>query len=398
MDASEIHDRASLEAWLNGRPPEDSIWIAHRAAMRVLPEWANPPSDAVLRKRGLTDLALLGSLLIAGVGCEYATPAIKDAAAAAAAAAALSASASASAAAAAAALSASAASLSFSAAVARAASVSAARAASVSAALSSADAIWYEVRQDCMRFQQGGSIEGKPLWSSAPNPLQDQWDQTRAKWQADPDYAFWLRWYEDALIGTPPNWPLLHDIALIENEEWEKGIAHIAAVIAGIEAAHRSDQVADDQFDDNNGQNQLPNKRVIQLQVSVLRSLIDDETLRLRGKNAKTNDQKDRLDRLQATLATILDLINEIELALEDQDRPTSHALVVIDDKLPAIVQEANSLAENGGKPKLSASIISMAATIKHLTDNGTPGHLASAFAFCDTAWANFKKWSSKSA
>ena len=79
MDAREINDKASLEAWLNGRPREDSIWIAYRAAMRVLPVWAYLPGDAAVRGRDLTDLPLLRALLIAGVGCKYATPAIRAA-------------------------------------------------------------------------------------------------------------------------------------------------------------------------------------------------------------------------------------------------------------------------------------------------------------------------------
>ena len=159
-----------------------------------------------------------------------------------------------------------------------------------------------------------------------------------------------------------------------------------------IEAAHRSNQVADDPFEDNNGQNQLPNKRVIQLQVSVLRSLIDDETLRLRGRNSKSDDQKERLARLLAILSNILSLIDEMDAAFQNQHLTASTALVLVEEKLPVIIQEADNLVDAGGEPKISAGIISMAATIKHLTTNGAPGHLAVAIAFCDTAWSNVKK------
>ena len=169
----------------------------------------NLPSDADLRGLGLTDLPLLRCLLIAGVGCKYATPAIKTAAFSAAADAsflgfatfasyAFSTAAAADAAAAA------------TAADANAAASAASRAASAVfraafSAARAAAATWNEVKQDCIGLQQNISTVTTPLWSSAPNPFQDEWDQTSAKWQADPDYAFWLRWYEDALIGTPPN-------------------------------------------------------------------------------------------------------------------------------------------------------------------------------------------------
>jgi len=45
---------------------------------------------------------------------------------------------------------------------------------------------------------------------------------------ANTDYSFWVRWYEALLKGSP-TFPdtLLRDIALIDQEDWEKGEVHI---------------------------------------------------------------------------------------------------------------------------------------------------------------------------
>ncbi|WP_297768388.1 hypothetical protein, partial [uncultured Roseovarius sp.] len=76
-ESVDIKDRESLEAWLKDQPRESAVWIAFRAAARVLPVWW----DAVLteewaRERDLTAL-LLRSVLISSVAAVVPTDDIR---------------------------------------------------------------------------------------------------------------------------------------------------------------------------------------------------------------------------------------------------------------------------------------------------------------------------------
>lgn len=35
--------------------------------------------------------------------------------------------------------------------------------------------------------------------------------------------SFWVEWYRRVLEGHPPNWPLLRDVALIDDAVWQVG-------------------------------------------------------------------------------------------------------------------------------------------------------------------------------
>ncbi len=48
-----------------------------------------------------------------------------------------------------------------------------------------------------------------------------------------------MRWYQGFLDGTPLPWDLQRDIALIPDEDWQRGEAHIARLIEIIEERHR---------------------------------------------------------------------------------------------------------------------------------------------------------------
>jgi hypothetical protein len=71
----------------------------------------------------------------------------------------------------------------------------------------------------------------------------------------------------------------------------------------------------------------------------------------------------------------------------------SKNALVVVNESLPAIVQGAEELSKDEKEPVISGTIVSMAATIKLLTESGTPGHLAVPIAGVDAIWRSIKGW-----
>ena len=79
MEAEDVLDRDSLDAWLKGRTREVGRWVSYRSAMRVLPLWASLPADVEERKHGFIDLRFLRAHLTSGVCCNYATREVKNA-------------------------------------------------------------------------------------------------------------------------------------------------------------------------------------------------------------------------------------------------------------------------------------------------------------------------------
>ncbi|MDN5785556.1 hypothetical protein [Pseudorhodobacter sp.] len=277
MQAKEIKDRETLEAWLKGRPQGDSVLIATRAALQVAPLWFAAMGQDWASRRDLTSLSVLRSLLISWVACKYPTDDIKSAARAAAAS-----------------TRAAYADSAYADSAARAASVSAAHSAdavadsayaayayavtrvyaATRAAYSDSDyaAVWGLVRAECEWLEAGGkALDGQPLWHDGENPFQSDWTSTQALW-SDPQggpYAFWLRWYGAALQGKHLNLALEHDIALIPNEDWEKGPDHIAALIADLEKKY-SDQKEPSPLDDDLAQlSAAPKTKVQAVQAAI---------------------------------------------------------------------------------------------------------------------------------
>jgi len=104
------------------------------------------------------------------------------------------------------------------------------------------DHIWEEVREDARRIVHGKDPLAARLWSiREPDWFARLWTETQAIWQADnpANWAFWTRWFQAAIDGTPLTWELQRDIALIDNADWQAGPARVAERIAEIEERHR---------------------------------------------------------------------------------------------------------------------------------------------------------------
>lgn len=247
MSASEIRDRASLEAWLEGRPRRDAETIASRAALRVAPLYWAWCAAAQSSEHDLTELTISRALLISGVAAVRPTPDIRAAArAAASASSAVARAASAVAraatssspayAASAAASSAASSAYAASSASATAASVTAASFAASSVAPSAANvaALWYEIRADAMYVEGSGEPLDWGLWTGAPpewlpHPLPHKsWPDRGPGWQ------FWHDWYEGYINGHPFPIELLVKVALITDEVWRQGLLSVTAAIREI--------------------------------------------------------------------------------------------------------------------------------------------------------------------
>ncbi|MFN3823645.1 MAG: hypothetical protein ACK4RN_06665 [Pseudorhodobacter sp.] len=185
MDIDGIKDKESLEAWLNTRPREDAI--AHRAALRVFSLFGRAMKEDWARQSDLTSLPFFWCHLISGVARKYPTPEIS--------------------------------------------------AAALSAALSD---VWNAIRTDAAVIIGANDVLQCALWSDTPPDWFTQADrETRAIWAEAPEHwEFWTRWWDAVLAGTPLDWDLQHDIALIPDEVWKEGPGPVAEAIREIEARH----------------------------------------------------------------------------------------------------------------------------------------------------------------
>lgn len=86
------------------------------------------------------------------------------------------------------------------------------------------------------------ALREKSLWGksdhsdwSPTGTLFDDWLPAKPKTK-----AFWERWLMGLLVGEPLDWNLQWEVAMIPDEDWDKGPEHIAEVIARIEARMRT--------------------------------------------------------------------------------------------------------------------------------------------------------------
>jgi len=203
MEPDAIKDGESLEAWLQDRPPEDAMAIAHRTALRVHSLWSGAMDSEWARKADLTALPVLRLYLTSGVARKYPTPEVKAASTAA-----------------------------------GAASASATADRAASSASTAAAEIWEQIRIDAAALLAGLDLSQRPLWSDTPPDWFTVADRNaRAIWAKAPEpWHFWLRWWDGVLSGQQLDWELQKAVALIAEEEWRAGPERVAKRIAEIEA------------------------------------------------------------------------------------------------------------------------------------------------------------------
>lgn len=220
-DPSQIDYVKDLEARLQGRPGSQHAILAERVALRVLPLWTRCIHEDWARELNLTSAPILRLNLATGVArvfptrqslvsLEFARSAF--------------------------------ASLCAGAALDRRGNIEPATLAACAAAALATDAagpagtlsaftvasrvldqpLFAAIKDDIVQLDTGGDVADQPLWRG-PNPLIDEWEASLSILRDAPGGDFWIDWYQRALDGLPQNWPLLHDVALIDFAFWERG-------------------------------------------------------------------------------------------------------------------------------------------------------------------------------
>lgn len=256
-------DHAEFENWLKEQPQETATLIAVRAALRVFPIVTHTydPNNPKIQFALLTARAIL----TAGVAAKMPTPEVRAAAAdtlgtafAAVGAAGAAVGAAIGAAVGAAADAARAARAAFAAARAAAgATDAAARAAgagagAVYAAADAAGAAYLDTEILV------AALFKTPIWHDRGEPdwLRSRFPPGENILESGPEWVFWRDWYQGFADGEPLDWELQRRVALIPDEDWEKGPVHIAGLIEGIEAEFLSaklPQAETVEFDDATG-------------------------------------------------------------------------------------------------------------------------------------------------
>ena len=172
-----------------------------------------------------------------------------------------------------------------------------------------------------------------PLWDSAVNPFQKEWDAVRTS--LSPDWSFWINWYQDALEGREPDWDMLEEIALISDEDWEKGSEHINnEVIARIVDKYAKKEKAGTSAPDTSvpsgaekksiAQKVTANREALALSIAGVLEQIKEYRERVRQLNSLDPEYKegllDFLDRLSKQLSDLLgELPDEGEVVSEEK-------------------------------------------------------------------------------
>ena len=184
------------------------------------------------------------------------------------------------------------------------------------------DAIWKSVRGDIKLMQDGQDPFGHPLWGEAHPIWFDSADkQTRAIWAKNPvNWDFWVRWWDGVIAGKPLDWELQKQVALIPDEEWQKGPDHIASLIRQIEAGLAQTQDIDPKAPKPETARYLTQNRLVaRMQAQGLAGQIVDVIERY-VRDTGCNDLPDEFQALRSIPAVLLELGRKLADAATTED------------------------------------------------------------------------------
>ena len=241
------------------------------------------------------------------------------------------------------------------------------------------------MQQDCALLAEGAAPLTAPLWHGEDNPFADIWAMTKTKvpQQAEGDWAFWLSWYQNQLDGTPMPDQLLLAIAKIDPKTWDKGAQEVNPIVNEMWREYGAQDALLPALEPMERALER-NAKVVRQQLLTLSVFVEEETRILRGRNTESDREAERMAHRIELLSVISSSVERMLEALDSPDCDTGSALVVIADNLPAIADKVEELDKDEGAYQTSAPIKSMAETIKHLTEAGTPGHVAVGMAAAD--------------
>ncbi|MGH1368738.1 MAG: hypothetical protein ACRBCL_08985 [Maritimibacter sp.] len=399
VKAANIKGIETLEAWLEDQPREVAQQIAARAALRVMPIWAAFCQSERNKDRDLTPLITLRPILISSVAGKMPTDDIKAAALAALAANAAANAADAADAAAADAADAAAADAAdaANAAATYAATYAAAAYAAYAAYAANAATVWQAIRTDAERIEAGESAHSLPLWPEE-NPLQKKWDVVRNH----PDWSvpnapndFWRRWYQSLLDGKRvfPD-QLLYDIAILPNDLWKgKGAPQkIAGEIKRLEEEYQAAGGATIETALARS-SAVENAPVMEQQLRTLLTYLQQQKRRLVGLNSLPESQ---LERKKNLVSLFDDMIARVDAMLREFEDgiASENALVVVQEQVPAILEDTAKVEDAGGAEETAAYIAHFATTSKVLAESGVEGKVASGLTAFETFIAKpYRDW-----
>jgi hypothetical protein len=186
---------------------------------------------------------------------------------------------------------------------------------------------------DCAALEAGGDPFALPLWDGpAPESIADAWARTREEWAkaGGPVWAFWTQFYENALLGRPQDWPLLHDIALIPAEDWQGGPDRVHPIIEGMLKRRADQEIGKGEVaQDLASLPAAPRSTIQQVQAALslnrvalpptfeaVEGFIALEIARLQSRNHQSDDEAEEARRMIRTLSFLAEAVLQMRAAV----------------------------------------------------------------------------------